>query len=455
LLLVATPTLVSSARGVAVMTLRTGRRGQVGSVTVAAGSSFVVDALPITCAWVRPGVRSAPVVGAVTPGTVCAKQTKMVRRVGMAARTGRRQSGINPCYRVTAIALQTGMATRQREEFVVKTGRQPAQGGMTGATACAKAAIMFIIPGMAGITIGGSSLKNIVDVAAFTSYVDMPARQFEDRQVMVEGGREPARSGVTGGTACAEPAVVFIVPGMAGITIGGSPLENMVDMAAFARYVNVLAFQLECEQVMVNSGGEPARGRMAGGAIGAITAIVYIIRSMTRVTVGGSPLENMVDMAAFAADICMFPFQLEDRQIMVKEGRCPTSGSMAGCTVSAISALVCILCSVTGVAILRHRLEVKDGAGPKVAGGTGQPNMFARQREQVVVVVEGTAISINPIMTSPAIGPEGKYMPGGKDLVDLFVTCLANSLIKLGIALGVTIVATKGRSIRVVLVTFE
>jgi hypothetical protein len=48
---------------------------------------------------------------------------------------------------------------------------------------------MLVIPLMAGVTIAGSPLKNVVDMAAITSHGKMPAVQFERGKVVIEGCR--------------------------------------------------------------------------------------------------------------------------------------------------------------------------------------------------------------------------------------------------------------------------
>ena len=78
---------------------------------------------------------------------------------------------------------------------------------------------MLVIPLMAGVTIAGSPLKNVVDMAAIARYGDMPAVQFERGKVVVKGCRRPARWGVTGTAIGTQPALVGILSGMAGETV--------------------------------------------------------------------------------------------------------------------------------------------------------------------------------------------------------------------------------------------
>lgn len=83
---------------------------------------------------------------------------------------------------------------------------------------------MLVIPLMAGGTIAGSPLKNVVDMATIARYGDMPAVQFERGKVVVEGCWRPARWGVAGTAIGTQPALVGILTRMAGeaVLVGGT-----------------------------------------------------------------------------------------------------------------------------------------------------------------------------------------------------------------------------------------
>ena len=42
---------------------------------------------------------------------------------------------------------------------------------------------------------------------------------------------------------------------------------------------------------------------------------------MTGITIGGSILEDKVDVATYTSDIYMLPFEFEDEKVVVKIGR--------------------------------------------------------------------------------------------------------------------------------------
>ena len=77
---------------------------------------------------------------------------------------------------------------------------------------------------------------------------------------MVEISREPGVSGVTLATIGAVLAIMLIVLGMAGITIGGSALEHSIDMAACARGLNVRTGQFERGRIVIECRREPGIG---------------------------------------------------------------------------------------------------------------------------------------------------------------------------------------------------
>lgn len=260
---------------------------------------------------------------------------------------------------------------------MIEVGWQPARGGMTRAAPGPKTAIMFVILGMTGIAISRGTLENMVDMTAFTGNIGMFTSQFESGQVVVKSGRQPACCRVTGRAVGAETAVVFIVRRVAGEAISGSTGKYIVDMTAFAGDIDMLAVQFESKQVMVNRCRQPACGRMTGRAVGAENAVVFIVRGVTGVAVSGSTNENMIDVTALTGHIRMFPIQFEHGQVVVKGGWFPTTSRVTGSAVRAVTSVMGIILRVTGVAVLWHRLEIRDGSRLNVAGGTGCFGVFA------------------------------------------------------------------------------
>jgi len=108
---------------------------------------------------------------------------------------------------------------------VVEGGREPAVSSMAGLAGGAKLAIVFIILCVTGVAAGRGAFEDVIDVAAGARHAGMLASQFEARQVVVEGGRKPAGSGMAGATVRAELAVVGIVHLVAGGTVLGRVLK--------------------------------------------------------------------------------------------------------------------------------------------------------------------------------------------------------------------------------------
>ena len=158
--------------------------------------------------------------GAVTGGAVRAKLTRMYGRLCMARNTGKGQSLKLPID-MTLLALHARMRARQREvgAAVVEGGAIPTRGGMAGRTVRAKLTVMLIILLMAGITIGGRTFEDIIDMALLAFHIRVLAFQLESGKVMVEGGLLPIGRGMAGAAVRAEGALVGILGGVAGIAI--------------------------------------------------------------------------------------------------------------------------------------------------------------------------------------------------------------------------------------------
>jgi hypothetical protein len=154
-----------------------------------------------------------------------------------------------------------------------------------------------------------------------------------------------------------ETTAVCIIPGMARVTTGGSTFENIIDMAIHASYIGMQPYQLERKQAVINICRKPACRRMAGTTIGAKTTAVCIIPGMAGVASGGGALVNIVDMAAYAGDICVQAFELEREQAVINSCGKPTGGSMAGPTICSQNPAMWIILSMASVAVSGCPLE--------------------------------------------------------------------------------------------------
>ena len=84
---------------------------------------------------------------------------------------------------------------------------------------------------MAGEAIAGSGCKIAVAMTTRAFNADMFPGEFESKEVMIDADRQPACGGMAQGAIHTELVVVLIILLMAGETIAGSPLKNVIDMA--------------------------------------------------------------------------------------------------------------------------------------------------------------------------------------------------------------------------------
>lgn len=151
---------------------------------------------------------------------------------------------------------------------MVDIDRQPSGGGMAQAAIHTQLAVVLVILLMAGETIAGSPLKNVVDMAIVASNCQMLAIQFERGKVVVKGGRRPARRGVAGTAIGAQPAFMGILTGMAGEAVlgGGAQVFQRpgVDMAASAGNLCMQAHQWKIIFIVVKIAPIGVQSIMAG-----------------------------------------------------------------------------------------------------------------------------------------------------------------------------------------------
>jgi hypothetical protein len=145
------------------------------------------------------------------------------------------------------------MPVRQWEAAMVEVGRFPGAGRVAGTAIGAILAVVVILLGMTGVTIGRSPLVNAIDMATGTICLGVCSGQFEGGGIMVESSRKPAIGCVTSRAAGAELAVVRIVLRMAGITSGGGALENTVGVATGTGHLDMLAGQFKRGRIVVES----------------------------------------------------------------------------------------------------------------------------------------------------------------------------------------------------------
>ncbi len=134
---------------------------------------------------------------------------------------------------------------------------------------------------------------------------------------VIEYSGTPTVDDVTGFALRSKLTYMNIV--VAGGTIHRRTFEHSILVAAFAGNSGVLAFQLESELGMVN-GSVPAFGSVAGGAVGAVTAVMLIVFGVAGITVLGNAFVDTVNVAGVAGDAGVFADQFESGKVVIELG---------------------------------------------------------------------------------------------------------------------------------------
>ena len=120
---------------------------------------------------------------------------------------------------IVDMALSTGHAGVRAGQFegrkiMIKGGRLPGCGRVTGGTNLAKGSVMLIL--VTGNTTRRRALEDIIDMALGAGHAGVRTSQLEGRNIMVERSRFPGCGGVAIGTNLAKSPVMLI--GVAGDT---------------------------------------------------------------------------------------------------------------------------------------------------------------------------------------------------------------------------------------------
>lgn len=116
---------------------------------------------------------------------------------------------------------------------------------------------------------------------------------------------------------------------------------------------------------------------MAGSAIDAVFAIVFIIILMTGIAVHGCTQELFVLMTRFTGDFRMLALQLERREIVIEFRRRPAIRRVTINARNAKAAFMRIIGMMAGVAVLQCHCEVAKAARVDMTLYTGKPHMLA------------------------------------------------------------------------------
>lgn len=195
----------------------------------------------------------------------------------------------------------------------------------------------------------------------------------------------------------AKRAGMRIILEMARDTILRRTLEYVVDMAACTIYTRVLPIQFEGKFGVINVGGLPTSGRMAGITLCAERATMRIIINVARSAVHRSSLEHTILVTISAVSASMLAIQLECKFGVIDRGGFPTGGAVTGGALSAELTIMGIVINVAGCAI--HRRAFED---------TILVTVFAVGFGVLTVQVEGKLGVVNR-----GRNPAGREMAGG------------------------------------------
>ena len=275
----------------------------------------------------RPG----PGTGTVAARTVTAHRPVVPVIAHMAGITAHRRALVNTIH----MAARTGrvnMRPSQLEsrQVVVKRRPCPAAGAVAARAVAAHRPVVLVIARMAGVTVHRRALVNAIHMAARTGRINMCPSQLESRQVVVKRRPGPTAGAVTAFAAQPHATLVFIVILVAGQAVHRRALVNAIRMAARTGRVNMCAGQLKGRQVVIKRRPGPAIGTMTALAAWPHATLVFIVILVAGVAVRWRALINTIHMAARTSRANVRAAQLEGREVMVKIGRFPNPGHMAG-----------------------------------------------------------------------------------------------------------------------------
>lgn len=307
---------------------------------------------------------------------------------------------------------------------------------------------MRVLCAVAGGAVGGSAFEELILVALRTRHRDVPARQREDRTVVVVCAGRPAIGGVTGGAVRSEFAAVRVVSEVAGGAVGGRAFEDASRVTGLASHRRVFTDQREGEFGVIHARQLPAFGRVAGGAVRPKLTVMAVVFQVTGGAILGRAFEDAVLVTGRTGHHAVFARQFKGGTIVVEGTRFPTAGTMAGGAVCAERALMGVVALVAGVTVLGRGFQVGQGTRANVALGAFGLGVLSAQLERDQVMVEGGTVRVHSVVACDAVCPEGEDVFLREGQVHLQVAVGADVLVEgLRVARGVTILAGEGRAV--------
>jgi len=158
--------------------------------------------------------------------------------------------------------------------------REPIERGVAGSAIRAEHSGVESRISMAAGACGWQPFKLTRCMTFLTGHQRMYTCQRETAFAVIEGNFIPRRSLMAGCAICAKLAVVVIILLMARDTSRGRTLVHIVDVALFAFDAGMCAAQFERSEIVIELGGLPAIGRVAGSTIRTEPSLVCVVLLM-------------------------------------------------------------------------------------------------------------------------------------------------------------------------------
>lgn len=232
-------------------------------------------------------LRGTPCGCGMTGGAIGPELSRVERGIGVAVDARRRRSFEDPVL-MAVLAPYVRMRAGQRKDTlrVVERGVLPIVRRVTLAAVLSKAAVVFIVFRVAGVTIRWRAFENAVSMTILAFRFDMSALQFEGRQVVIEVSRLPGFGGMARAAIRSKLSLMRIVLPMAGETVRRRGLEIRksagIDVTANAFSLDVLSNQAEGKVVVRKGLAEAIHAVVTGHAVPAIVCGVRLREGRVR-----------------------------------------------------------------------------------------------------------------------------------------------------------------------------
>lgn len=182
---------------------------------------------------------------------------------------------------------------------------------------------------------------------------------------------------------------------------------------------------------------------------------MFILLGMAGKAILRSASEKGIFMAVLTGSLGMFSGELEICQSVIEAGFFPAGRGMALSTILSKLSLVSVVFLVAGGAFLRRGLEIHQLARAGMTVLAARLGMTLCQRKRQVVVIEGSSVSLNPVMAIQAGFSEICPVRIHVCLVKLSMALPAGRGLELSQVSAMAVLAQKDRAIVMLLVRAE